>query len=69
MYPTTYLECFHLGAWQRIGWAASTPKEVADLEAHGADLASAGGYYRLVQPSIYADAPPTVVREYRAVTA
>lgn len=70
MYPTTYLEWFHEGAWHRIGWTASTPESHSDLLEHAVALAaSKPGFYRLVHPSIYADAPPTVVREWTPTAA
>lgn len=64
MIPTTILEWFHNGEWREIGWRASTPKSVADLREHGAWLAQGGGWYRLVQPNVYRDAPPVVVHTY-----
>lgn len=69
MYPTTFLEWFHNGEWQRIGWDAHDPRSALDLRAHGQKLAAAGGCYRLVQPSIYADAPPVVIHEYATARA
>jgi hypothetical protein len=38
----------------------------ADLRDHGQRLADFGGQYRLVRPSIYADAPATVVHTFKA---
>lgn len=67
MYKTTYLEWWHQGEWHQIGWVGNNPHRTKDLEAHGEALASGGGYYRLVSPNIFQDAPPTVVREYAVV--
>lgn len=67
MFPLTFLEWWHEGQWHRIGWKAHTPKSAADLREHGGRLAARGGYYRLVQPSVYADAPPVVIHEYHRI--
>lgn len=70
MYPTTFLEWFHEGAWHRIGWIASTPRSTAALHVHAERLATAKpGDYRLIQPSIFADSPPKIVREWARWTA
>lgn len=61
---TTFLEWWFKGAWHRIGWGASTAQSRRDLRAHGAALAEHGGWYRLVQPSVYRDAPPVVVHQF-----
>lgn len=66
MYPTTYLEWWHLGAWRRIGWDACNPRSLADLRRHGSELAAKGGHYRLVRPSAFRDAPPVVIHEFPA---
>lgn len=67
MRPMTILEWWHNGQWNEIGWRAHDPKSAADLREHGAKMAASGGYYRLVQPSHLADAPPVVIHEYPAM--
>lgn len=68
MNTTTLLEWWHKGAWHQIGWEARSPLSVLDLRKHGAALAANGGHYRLVQPSVYADAPPAVIHEYPVIS-
>lgn len=64
MWTTTLLEWWHEGQWREIGWRASDPKSADDLREHGRKLAASGGFYRLVEPSVYAGHPPTVIHEY-----